>query len=108
MEEVFTKDVERTSRSRFRSYTDISMASSLHHHYAFQVGASVPGDIRYWYLDSMWPDLAQRLESLENRRGQDAFCVNDTVATESDLTRIEPVVRRFLSSYFAVPSPYEQ
>lgn len=53
-----------TASHRFRSPDDLSIASSLHHYYAFHTARAVPGHLRYAYLDVTHPALGTRLASL--------------------------------------------
>ncbi|MEU4149373.1 stealth family protein [Streptomyces sp. NPDC026659] len=106
MEHVYGKAHRVTQHSRFRSPTDVPIASSLHHYYAYGSARATVGDIRYLYVD-LADELAQRrLNNLLARRNFDTFCMNDTV-TAADPEAQARMVSTFLDSYFPVPSPFE-
>ncbi|MFI7078165.1 stealth conserved region 3 domain-containing protein [Micromonospora sp. NPDC049903] len=108
IEENFAVPHGRTAGSRFRSMTDISIASSLHHYYAFHTGRAVPGDLRYAIAELSHPDTPARLAHLLARRDRQVFCLNDAFSTEEDLADQLKVVTPFLDTYFPVPSPWEK
>jgi hypothetical protein len=107
IEERFEERHRATAASRFRSLTDLSIASSLHHYYAYQTARAVPGRVTYAYLDLSHPQTPARLARLLSRRDRQVFCINDTVSTDDDVAGQESVLRPFLEAYFPVPSPYE-
>jgi hypothetical protein len=47
LEQRYPEEFSRTASNRFRSHEDISVASALHHHFAYLTGRAVPGEIRY-------------------------------------------------------------
>ncbi|MBB1260567.1 stealth family protein [Streptomyces alkaliterrae] len=108
LEERFAEDVERTSRSRFRSTTDISMGASLHHHYAYLTGRAVPGVFNYRYVGLGEPDMDERLDDLLQNRAYDLFCVNDVDIKDDEREAIDRRVTDFLEAYFPFPSAYER
>lgn len=92
--------------SRFRSASDYSIASALHHYYAFALGRAVPADDDYFYLDLAQHDVERQLNGLLRTRQFQMFCINDVMATPAQRGRSE-LFRRFLEDYFPLPSPYE-
>ncbi|PZG23454.1 sugar phosphotransferase [Micromonospora craterilacus] len=108
IEETFPVQHGRTAGSRFRSMTDISIASSLHHYYGFHTGRAVPGELDYTIAELSHPDTPARLAHLLARRDRHVFCLNDAFSTEEDLAAQLKVVTPFLDTYFPVPSPWEQ
>jgi len=107
MEADFADEFKRTSASQLRHPTNISIASSLHHYYAYLTGRAISGNITYDYINlSRW-DLAQRLASMEADRGYDTFCLNDT-DPHDDPDRRDAIVAEFLEAYFPIPSPWER
>ncbi|MEU3609009.1 stealth family protein [Streptomyces sp. NPDC035033] len=109
IETEFAVEYGRTEANRFRSVDDISIASSLHHYYAFHTGRAVPStDLPYAYLDLTHPWTETRLGRLLARRDRAVFCVNDTVSTERDADGQKDLITPFLEAYFPVPSPYEK
>ncbi|MGN9914828.1 stealth family protein [Micromonospora palomenae] len=108
IEETFAASHRVTAGSRFRSMSDISIASSLHHYYAFHTGRAVPGDLRYTIAELSHPDTPARLAHLLARRDRHVFCLNDAFSTEEDLAAQLSVLTPFLDTYFPVPSPWEK
>ncbi|MEV5691692.1 stealth family protein [Micromonospora globbae] len=108
IEREFPEEHRRTMASRFRNMTDISVASSLHHYYAFHTGRAVPGDLTYTIAELSNPDTPARLAHLLARRDRHVFCLNDAFSTEEDLERQLKILTPFLDTYFPVPSPWER
>ncbi|AXI78120.1 stealth family protein [Peterkaempfera bronchialis] len=108
IEEEFADRHRTTMRNRFRSLDDLSIASSLHHYYAFHTRRAVPGNLRYTYVDLALPDTPERLVRLLAGRDRHAFCINDTVSTELDLEGQLALVGPFLEAYFPLPSRFEK
>ncbi|MFC4021900.1 stealth conserved region 3 domain-containing protein [Micromonospora sp. GCM10011542] len=108
IEREFPDAHRRTAESRFRSMTDISIASSLHHYYAFHTGRAVPGDLEYTIAELSHPDTPARLAHLLARRDRHVFCLNDAFSTEEDLARQLTILTPFLDTYYPVPSPWEK
>ncbi|MFG2059870.1 stealth family protein [Micromonospora sp. NPDC048871] len=108
IEEAFPAAHRQTAGSRFRSMTDISIASSLHHYYAFHTGRAVPGNLRYTIAELSDPGTPGRLAHLLARRDRHVFCLNDAFSTEEDLAAQLAVVTPFLDTYLPVPSPWER
>ncbi|MGK5739150.1 stealth family protein [Micromonospora sp. URMC 103] len=108
IEREFPDAHRRTAASRFRGITDISIASSLHHYYAFHTGRAVPGDLEYTIAELSHPDTPARLAHLLARRDRHVFCLNDAYSTEEDLARQLSVLTPFLDTYYPVPAPWEK
>lgn len=108
IETVFADRHRATAGHTFRSMEDLSIASSLHHYYAFHTARAVPGSLRYAYLDLSHPNTATRLATLLARRDRQVFCLNDTVSDEQDIDAQQALLGPFLDAYFPVPSPYEK
>ncbi|MFF0474366.1 stealth family protein [Streptomyces sp. NPDC004284] len=108
IETEFESEYRHTEASRFRSIDDISIASSLHHYYAFHTRRAVPSQLPYAYLDLTHPWTETRLGRLLANRDRAVFCVNDTVSTGQDVTEQKDLITPFLEAYFPVPSPFEK
>jgi hypothetical protein len=108
MEERFPEQFEATAANQFRSPSDLSISSSLHHHYAFLRGRAVEGRLRYLYADIAAPTTAWRLERLLHRRDYDTFCLNDHDTSGVDPVEQQRMLHRFLSTYFPLPSSFEK
>jgi hypothetical protein len=107
IEKNFPEQHHTTASNRFRSLNDLSIASNLHHYYAYQSARAVPGTLRYAYLDLSHPNTPTRLDQLLTHRNRHAFCLNDTVSSNEDADDQKSMLHPFLESYFPVPSPYE-
>lgn len=107
IEKRYADAVERTTASRFRRPTDVSVASALHHYYAFMTGRAVPGDIAYFYRDLADDRAGRKLERHLNKRSLDVFCLNETVVDETRAARISADIRTFMDRRFPVPSSFE-
>ncbi|MGC1211669.1 MAG: stealth family protein, partial [Micromonospora sp.] len=108
VEETFAAQHRATAGSQFRSITDISVASSLHHYYGFHTGRAVPGELAYAIAELSDPDTPARLAHLLAKRDRHVFCLNDAFSTEEDLAAQVSVLTPFLDTYFPVPSPWEK
>lgn len=108
IEDRYADGHRATAGGRFRSPTDLSVASSLHHYYGYHSGRAVPDRIEYAYLDLMHPSTSRRLARILADRGLDVFCINDTVSARKDLANQLELLQPFLDSYFPVASPFEK
>src|SRR5699024_2602259 len=91
--------------SPFRHPDDLSIASALHHYYAYGLGKAVPSRLASLYLDLAHPRAATRLRRLLRERQFDVFCLNDSPAVDG--RRRGPLVQDFLQRYFPLPSSFE-
>lgn len=108
MEERFAEQFARTAESQFRSHSDLSIASALHHDYAYATGRAAPGELSYGYTDSSDPLTPLRLQHMLRHRDRDVFCLNDTDLGGVDLELHAQLTHEFLESYYPVPSPFER
>ncbi|MFG3555438.1 stealth family protein [Micromonospora sp. NPDC047557] len=108
IEQEFPLPHHATAANRFRGLTDISIASSLHHYYAFHTGRAVPGELEYAIAELSHPDTPARLAHLLARRDRHVFCLNDAFSAEADLAAQVALLTPFLDTYFPVPSPWEK
>jgi len=108
LEERFPEAFAATASAQFRSPADISVPSSLHHHYAFLQGRAVEGRLRYIYADIAAPTTARRLERLLRSRDHDAFCLNDHDNSGVDPVEQQRMLHAFLGSYFPLTSSFEK
>jgi hypothetical protein len=81
---------------------------TLQHYYAFFTGRAVLGEAQDAYVELGMPDVHERLELLLERRDRDTFCINDAGLPEDLADERSDLMRRFLESYFPVPSPWEK
>ena len=104
----FSAELERTSRTKFRSVTDISLPSSLHHHYGYLTGTSVPSALRCSYVNVGDYEEHLKLTRLLTGRAFDVFCLADSLVAEVPEVEQGRVMRAFLRAYFPVASPFER
>jgi hypothetical protein len=107
IEADFPESVARTAANPLRGWRDISMVSSLHHHYGYLTGAAVPSSIRCAYIDvgtyARHPELTRLLAI----RGHDVFCLGESQDAEVPDNEQARIIESFLRAYFPVKSPYE-
>ncbi|MGV9427238.1 stealth family protein [Streptomyces sp. NPDC003656] len=108
MERCYAEALERTSRSRFRSVTDIAPGASLHHHHALLTGRAVPGKFKLRYIDVALPEAPERMAQLLQGRTYDFFCVNDVNTPAERQEEVGRLVSGFLEAYFPFPSRWEK
>lgn len=106
--ERFPDELGATARSRFRSNSDISLVSSLHHHYAYLTGRAVPSGIAYDFVDIGSRADHARLGQLLQGRNKTAFCIGESPDSELADEEMALAIRAFLTAYFPVRSPYER
>ncbi len=97
----------QVAASRFRHVDDVSIASALHHYYAYARGRAVPGETTYRYQDLGRPETARRLDEFLRERPQ-LFCINDLDSPEGDLQEQRAVLSQFFGQYFPLPAPWER
>ena len=109
LEATFPEVVAATRRAQFRTLDDVALAGSFYLNWAYATGRSVPGRVRYTYIDPAAPDARSRLRSLERTRVFDAFCVNDGSSEETPEQRRETdrLIREFFAAYLPVPGAFE-
>ncbi|MBC2868014.1 stealth conserved region 3 domain-containing protein [Streptomyces mexicanus] len=107
IEAEFPDSVARTAANPMRGWRDVSMVSSLHHHYGYLTGASVPGSIRCAYIDVGTYARHPELTRLLTARGHDVFCLAESPDAEVPAEEQARIIGSFLRAYFPVKSPYE-
>ena len=109
LEQTFPEVIARTRQAPFRTLDDVAMAGSFYLNWAYATGRSVPGRIRYTYIDPAAPDAARRLATLTRKRVFDAICVNDGSSPETVEQRrvTDRVIRAFFAAYLPVPGTFE-
>ncbi|SDR09582.1 Stealth protein CR4, conserved region 4 [Arthrobacter crystallopoietes] len=107
VEQDFPAKHAETSRSQFRSPSDISIPSSLAHYYGYMIGAAVPGNLKYRYCDIGDGSAQAKLLRLLRDRDADVFCLNEIGGSPIDRASQDQLVQQFLRAYFPVPSSFE-
>jgi hypothetical protein len=108
IEAEFPDVVKRTSHSRFRSPTDLSIAASFAQHYAVATGKAVFGEIDTEYVHVESGRLRWHLDRIRLGRGFDTFCINETEQRAADEQRRECLIHDFFEQYFPVAAPWER
>ena len=108
LEQEFGAAFQLTAAAQFRSATDLSIAASLHHYFAYLTGRGVEGEMKYLYADIAEPRTEARLRWLLRSREFDVFCLNDHDDAGTDAARLQRVLVAFLDQYFPLPSTFEK
>ncbi|MGW0082754.1 stealth conserved region 3 domain-containing protein [Streptomyces sp. NPDC003393] len=108
IEAEFGEDVARTAANPVRGRQDISMAASLHHHYGYLTGTSVPSSIRCAYVDVGTYARHPELTRLLTIRGHDVFCLGESQDAEVPAREQARIIASFLPAYFPIRSPFER
>ena len=108
LEARYADEIAETARHQFRDPSDISVAASLHHYYAFLTGRALEGRMRYFYADIAAPETGRRLRRLLRMRDHDVFCLNDHDSSGLDPVEQHRMLHEFLSRYFPLPSSFEK
>ncbi|MFG2769146.1 stealth conserved region 3 domain-containing protein [Streptomyces sp. NPDC048350] len=106
--ERFPEEVSATARNPFRANTDLSITSSLHHHYGYLTGSSVPSAISCSYVNVGNYDHHSVLSRLLASRSHDVFCIGESADAEVPVDEQDRVLRAFLNAYFPVRSRFER
>jgi glycosyltransferase involved in cell wall biosynthesis len=106
--ERFPEQVSATARNPFRANTDLSITSSLHHHYGYLTGRSVPSAISCSYINVGNYEHHSVLSRLLAARSHDVFCIGESADAEVPVDEQDRVLRAFLNAYFPVPSRFER
>jgi len=93
--------------SRFRDPEDHSVASALHHWYAYVTGRAVEGQIAYDYLDMASDEAVLTLNRISRGRDFDVFCLNDTNLVDAERESRSQMIQEMLRTYFPVRSAFE-
>ncbi|MFF7212410.1 stealth conserved region 3 domain-containing protein [Streptomyces sp. NPDC008238] len=107
LEEAYPEVVAATSASRLRSHSDVSIASSLHHYYAYHTGRGVPGSISCGFVNVGLGEHRTRLNRLLTTRPNDVFCLNDFHDGDVPEEEQDAILAAFLPSYFPVAGQFE-
>ncbi|MFG2723476.1 stealth conserved region 3 domain-containing protein [Streptomyces sp. NPDC048416] len=106
--EKFPEQVAATAASRFRASSDLSITSSLHHHYGYLTGRSTPSTISCTYVNVGNPQHHTVLSRLLATRSRAVFCIGESATAEVSVEEQDRTLRAFLAAYYPVPSPFEQ
>jgi hypothetical protein len=103
----FPDVVKATSHSRFRSATDLSIASSFAQHWALATQRGVLGNIRNEYVHVESGRLRWHLDRIRLGRDFDTFCINETEQRTDDASQREQLIRAFFEECFPIAAPWE-
>lgn len=107
IEHDYPDAIDAVMRSKFRSLSDYSLASSLGPYMAYLKGRAVPDSLRYQYIDLATPQGPHYLNSLLWRRDHECFCINDTGRNPTNAGAQARLMDDFLQSYFPLSSSFE-
>ncbi|BAL85376.1 putative glycosyltransferase [Actinoplanes missouriensis 431] len=108
IEDEFSAAVQLTAQARIRSTADVSMLSSLGHHYGLVTGRAVEGSIRCGFINVGLAEHQPRLKALLQKRAQDVFCLNDYHDSDIPPEDQARIIEAFLAAYFPIPSQFEK
>ena len=97
-----------TSSHQFRHPDDISVPSFLYHYYAYFIGKSTPGYVKYACIDI---NEAGYLEKLNNRllkKKFDVFCLNERSNPKNYVEADKKEILNFLNDFFPFKSEFEK
>lgn len=106
IEEENPEAVQRTRDALFRSFTDLSIASSLQGWYSWALGTAAPAVANYLYIDILDPDLGYRLDVLVASRRYDMFCLNQESSGERSVSARREMLE-FMKNYYPHRAPWE-
>ncbi|MEU5879407.1 stealth conserved region 3 domain-containing protein [Spirillospora sp. NPDC047279] len=96
-----------TARSRIRSVRDVSLVSSLYHHYALCTARAVTGDLSVDTVPLSHGTGMPTLTRLLALRDRDCFCLNDMASGDLGEAEKWRAATGFMESYFPVRGPHE-
>jgi hypothetical protein len=105
--ERFHAEVDATTRSPFRSATDVSMLSSLAQHYGLMSGTAHVAEGDAAFVEVTDPLLPRRFKDLLNRE-RAMFCLGDGHVFARDPEQVAEIVSDFLETYFPIAAPWER
>ncbi|MEU9992596.1 stealth conserved region 3 domain-containing protein [Streptomyces sp. NPDC048045] len=108
IEEAYPKEIATTASSTFRARTDLSVPSSLHHHYSYLTGRSHPSTLSSTFVNAGRYEHHTRLSRLLATRSHSVFCIGESPNAEVPADEQDRVLRAFLNAYFPVPSRFER
>lgn len=106
LEGRYPEAFQRVRSSSFRSPEDLSVATFLHHWYAWATDRAVAAEPSFLYIDLGSPRALQQMDALQSQRRYDVFCLNQESTTSSSWRGREHL-SRFLPQYFPAPGPWE-
>jgi len=107
IEERFADVIARTTRSPFRSDTDISTLSSFAQHYGLLTGTAYAAEADTVFVNISNPDLDWQLGQLL-LRDQDFFCLGDHHDHGFRESRLDEMLTTFLREYYPLAAPWEK
>ncbi|MFE3787382.1 stealth conserved region 3 domain-containing protein [Streptomyces goshikiensis] len=102
------EEIGATAASKFRATTDLSVTSSLHHHYGYLTGRSMPSSISCSFINAGNYEHHTRLSRLLATRSHSVFCIGESADAAVPVDEQDRVLSAFLNAYFPVRSPFEK
>ncbi|MBF4768297.1 stealth conserved region 3 domain-containing protein [Nocardioides agariphilus] len=107
IEARFAEAISATTRSPFRSDTDVSTLSSFAQHYGLLTGTAYPATADTVFLNIAHPILGWQLNQLLGR-DQDFFCLADHHDLGFRQAKVDQLVDDFMQAYFPIAAPWEK
>ncbi len=94
--------------SRFRSPSDLSVASSFAQYYALAHGNAVTAPLRAGYAHVESGRLSLLLDYLRLSDDLDSFCINESADDNAGAAERDDRIRQFFDAIFPIPAPWER
>lgn len=108
IEREFADAVRHTAAQRIRTREDISLLSSLAHHYGIMNGRTLEGTIRSAFVNVGLEAQLPKLQGLLQRRFYESICLNDYHDGDVPADDQHRIMEAFLDAYFPIPSQFER
>jgi hypothetical protein len=112
LESRASHEFTKTAKNRFRSKTDIKVPCSLFPYYGYYIDKVkfVPHNnaaVFNRYVNVASPFFRPVSRELLLTSKYATFCINEPISSDSDTSRFDALIFRFLDSYFPEKSPFE-
>lgn len=107
LERRYAEALEVTAHARFRSSSDLAVASSLVQYHGLMTGAAHLGELRHAWTQLRAHDLPQRLHRLLARE-HDSFCLADHHHPVLPPQQVDRLVADMLRRHSPVVAPWER
>jgi hypothetical protein len=108
IERRFPELIGQTVAARFRSKTDLAVASAMHQHVAAQLGLGVEAQMESGYVDVGMPHARERLRRLGQNPRVQVYCLNDSDHPATPTHLKAALVRAHLADVLPGPSRFER
>jgi len=111
IENKFSVHLSKTAKNKFRSITDLSLASSLYQHYSYHKGLSILGKISHEHINLENKNINDKLDSILSLRESqrpDTLCINEGEKESYNIQEENTLVKNFLENYYPIKSEFEK